>query len=110
MDLIPDILVSNPKRGTSGGEESKEKNNGGEPVSPLDNPKICIITGKKAKYRDPKTMKGYHDKEAFAELRRRLEAGEALYQPNALVDKKKKKLSGSAKKRKVKEEELEKSK
>lgn len=35
----------------------------------------CVITGKKARYRDPKTMLGYHDIEAFQELRRRLENG-----------------------------------
>ncbi len=39
---------------------------------------ICVITGKKARYRDPKTGKGYHDLAAFKELRRRLTAGEKL--------------------------------
>ena len=37
---------------------------------------MCIITGKKARYRDPKTMLGYHDLAAFKELRRRLASGE----------------------------------
>ncbi|KAL7543534.1 hypothetical protein ACHAXR_012809 [Thalassiosira sp. AJA248-18] len=36
----------------------------------------CIITGKIARYRDPKTMLGYHDIGAYKEIRRRLEAGE----------------------------------
>lgn len=43
-------------------------------------PTECVITGKKARYRDPKTMLGYHDMAAFKELRRRLEAGESLDQ------------------------------
>lgn len=38
----------------------------------------CVITCKKARYRDPKTKKGYHDLEAFRELRRRYDAGEPL--------------------------------
>ena len=38
--------------------------------------KKCFITGKVAKYRDPKTKHYYHDKDAFKELRRRLDAGE----------------------------------
>jgi hypothetical protein len=37
---------------------------------------LCVITGKKARYRDPKTMLGYHDLEAFQELRRRWNSGE----------------------------------
>jgi len=36
----------------------------------------CIITGKIARYRDPKTMLGYHDLDAYKELRRRVESGE----------------------------------
>jgi len=43
-------------------------------------PTECVITGKKACYRDPKTMLGYHDSAAFQELRRRLNAGEPLDQ------------------------------
>jgi len=38
----------------------------------------CIITGKKARYRDSLTGKGYHDKEAFKELRRRHKNGDSL--------------------------------
>jgi hypothetical protein len=40
----------------------------------------CVITGKKARYRDPKTNFGYHDLLAYKELRRRLDAGERLEQ------------------------------
>ena len=42
------------------------------------NPTVCVITGKTARYRDPKTGHGYHDVAAFRELRRRLEANEFL--------------------------------
>lgn len=38
----------------------------------------CIITGKKARYRDSLTGEGYYDKEAFKELRRRHKSGESL--------------------------------
>jgi YL1 nuclear protein/YL1 nuclear protein C-terminal domain len=41
---------------------------------------VCIITGKPARYRDPKTGKGYFDSAAFQELRRRHEAGISLDQ------------------------------
>lgn len=63
MDHIPDILAK-------------------KPVAPKRKqvPTECVITGKKARYRDPKTMLGYHDAAAFKELRRRLYAGEPLDQ------------------------------
>ncbi len=38
----------------------------------------CIITGKIAKYRDPKSMLGYHDITAYKELKRKLESGEIV--------------------------------
>lgn len=38
--------------------------------------RTCAITGKPAKYRDPKTLLYYHDAAAFKELRRKFEAGE----------------------------------
>ncbi len=41
---------------------------------------LCVITGKKARYRDPKSGKGYYDSNAFKELRRRLAAKETLDQ------------------------------
>ena len=40
----------------------------------------CVITGKKARYRDPKTNLGYHDLAAYKELCRRSDAGDALGQ------------------------------
>jgi vacuolar protein sorting-associated protein 72 len=63
MDYVPDILSRKhvaPKK----------------PKVPTE----CVITGKKARYRDPKTMLGYHDIEAFKELRRRFNKGEPLDQ------------------------------
>ena len=41
---------------------------------------VCVITGKPAKYRDPKTGKGYYDTAAFKELRKRHDAGVSLDQ------------------------------
>jgi YL1 nuclear protein/YL1 nuclear protein C-terminal domain len=41
---------------------------------------VCVITGKPAKYRDPKTGKGYYDTAAFKELRKRHDAGVPLDQ------------------------------
>ena len=35
----------------------------------------CAITGKEARYKDPQTLIGYYDSEAFKELRRRNDAG-----------------------------------
>ena len=70
MDHVPEIFVrphmDEKKRQLL--QEQVRKNN------------ICVITGKIAKYRDPKTGKGYHDLAAFKELRRRLSAGEKLEQ------------------------------
>jgi len=72
MDFIPDILVSWRHKIE---EDTKERRG---PKSCRDD--RCIITGKIARYRDPKTGKTYHDVTAFKELRRRLEAGEPLEQ------------------------------
>ncbi|KAL3945299.1 MAG: hypothetical protein SGBAC_000647 [Bacillariaceae sp.] len=41
---------------------------------------FCVITGKPARYKDPKTNLGYFDLAAFKELRRRMEAKEPLDQ------------------------------
>ena len=49
-------------------------------------PTVCVITGKKARYRDPKTMLGYHDIAAFKELRRRFNSGEKLDQRKKKFD------------------------
>ncbi|KAL3756651.1 hypothetical protein ACHAWU_002554 [Discostella pseudostelligera] len=46
--------------------------------TPERNHEKCIITGKIAKYRDPKSMLGYHDIEAYKELKRKLESGEIV--------------------------------
>jgi hypothetical protein len=43
-------------------------------------PAVCVITGKPARYRDPKTQLGYYDSAAFQELKRRHEAGQPLDQ------------------------------
>jgi YL1 nuclear protein/YL1 nuclear protein C-terminal domain len=37
---------------------------------------LCVITGKPARYRDPKTLMGYYDLAAFKELRRRFDNNE----------------------------------
>lgn len=59
--------------------------------------RACVVTGKKARYRDPKTMLGYHDLDAFRELRRRLEAGEPLDQRKADIKREKEKEKPKAK-------------
>ena len=41
---------------------------------------ICVVTGNRARYRDPRTGRGYFDAAAFRELRRRHEAKEPLDQ------------------------------
>lgn len=64
MDAVPDILVQQPSKG---------------PL-PRPRPVYCAITGQRAKYKCPKTHKGYYDLAAFTELRRRLAAGEPLDQ------------------------------
>jgi YL1 nuclear protein C-terminal domain/YL1 nuclear protein len=42
---------------------------------------VCAITGKRAKYRDPKSGLGYYDIAAYRELRRRYEANELNLDP-----------------------------
>ena len=65
MDHIPNILQRRRSLSTSSSEQQSKQ------TKPL-----CIITGKVAKFRDPKTGHGYFDIEAFRELRRRYEAKE----------------------------------
>lgn len=60
MDAVPEILTR-PRT-----------------APPTPEPLVCVITGKPAKYRDPKTKMGYFDSKAFKELRRRLAAGEPM--------------------------------
>jgi hypothetical protein len=63
MDAVPKILIPN--------EANKPR-----PVTPT----YCVITGKRVRYKDPKTKMGYFDLAAFKELRRRYDAGEPLQQ------------------------------
>jgi len=70
MDHVPEIFTRSQeaKHSTVSIDERKKVN-------------MCIITGKVARYRDPKTMKPYHDLAAFKVLRKRFEAGESLEGP-----------------------------
>jgi len=70
MDHVPEIFTRNQesKNPTAAIDERKKAN-------------VCVITGKVARYRDPKTMKAYHDLAAFKMLRNRFEAGECLEGP-----------------------------
>jgi len=87
MDQLPEILTrrqavarpvtstrsigsSSPKRRRMNSTTSETETTTTKPE------KKCFITGKVAKYRDPKTKHYYHDKDSFKELRRRLDAGE----------------------------------
>jgi len=89
MDHLPDILTrSHPKKAgvadTSTTIRSPRKRRADSAASQEGSsspdiekePTKCVITGKVARYRDPKTMMGYYDLDAFKELRRRLDAGE----------------------------------
>jgi len=67
MDFVPKIFTGNQVIGNSTLEMEKRKK-----------ANTCVITGKTARYRDPKTKMGYHDLSAFKELRRRSEAVEPL--------------------------------
>ena len=68
MDHVPRILT------TQGGSSSRSR------ITSPTAPTLCVITGHRAKYRDPKTGMGYYDATAFRELRRRHAAGEPLDQ------------------------------
>ena len=50
------------------------------PSKPVLRPKLCIITGKPAKYKDPLTGQPYATVEAFKVIRSRLAKGEQLKQ------------------------------
>jgi hypothetical protein len=63
MDHVPEILTRQEKRA---------------PPKPC--PIMCVITGQRARYRDPRTGQGYYDAAAFRELRQRHAAGEPLDQ------------------------------
>ena len=96
MDQLPEILTrrqavarpvtstrsigsSSPKRRRMNSTTSETETTTTKPE------KKCFITGKVAKYRDPKTKHYYHDKDAFKELRRRLDAGEIKIPKPAVV-------------------------
>ncbi|KAL3817750.1 hypothetical protein ACHAXA_010970 [Cyclostephanos tholiformis] len=91
MDHLPEILTrghtsysvghsasyagsTTPTRRRRLGSSSSEASETTQPTPEKKHEK-CVITGKVAKYRDPKSMLGYHDLDAFKELRRRLDAG-----------------------------------
>ena len=89
MDHLPDILTRSQPRKSSIADTStttrsprKRRAESTSSHGISSSPDIekeqtkCIITGKVARYRDPKTMLGYYDLDAFKELRRRLDAGE----------------------------------
>lgn len=70
MDYVPEIFT-----------RSQEVKNAATEIDERKKADVCIITGKVARYRDPKTMKAYHDLAAFKVLRKRFEAGESLEGP-----------------------------
>ena len=78
MDSVPDILTrtstSSSSTITTATDTDTATNQSKE------NKALCVITGKPARYRDPKTNLGYYDVEAFKELRRRVDAKEPLEQ------------------------------
>jgi len=89
MDRLPEILTrrhapsSTPNHSRSGFIRRKSDSTRPDTCASVqeatdDNRTKCAITGKIAKYRDPKTMLGYHDLDAYKEIRRRLEAGELI--------------------------------
>ena len=103
MDHLPEILtrkqttplssfrsnVASPKRRrgnstTSETSESAHTATNAEAITSCE--KKCVITGKVARYKDPKTKQYYHDLDAYKELQRRLESGEIkIPQPRAAV-------------------------
>ena len=103
MDHLPEILtrkqttplssfrsnVASPKRRrvnstTSETSESAHTTTNAEARTSCE--KKCVITGKVARYKDPKTKQYYHDLDAYKELQRRLESGEIkIPQPRAVA-------------------------
>lgn len=99
MDHLPEILTrrqttailssrrssstTSPKRRRLNGETSTSvaQAASSSTVETMKKEKQCFITGKTAKYRDPKTKLYYHDANAFKEIRRRLAAGEIKIAP-----------------------------
>ncbi len=67
MDHVPEIFM---QLKVSSVEQRRR-----QMIDKLKKESVCVITGKEARYRDPKSRLGYHDLAAFKELRRRLDAG-----------------------------------
>lgn len=92
MDHVPEIFTR--------GKTSEEQRT--QVVAKIQKENLCVITGKKARYKDPKTKLGYYDLNAFKELRRRYEAGETLdqriYEESKPPTKDEKELCGSSNK------------
>lgn len=88
MDRLPEILTrqggglakksASSTRKRLSGKDSEQTRSA---AVRTDGPLICVITGKVAKYRDPKTLLGYHDLESFKELKRRQQSGELRLPP-----------------------------
>jgi YL1 nuclear protein/YL1 nuclear protein C-terminal domain len=85
MDSVPKILIKSsnttdlPLNNHHNYQlEKSTSSNKKQHQQQVHDPSLCVITGKKARYRDPKTLAGYFDLAAFRELRRRYEAGETL--------------------------------
>ena len=82
MDRLPEILTRQRSGGLvekSASRKRLREKDTEQTISAAvrsEGPLICVITGKVAKYRDPKTLLGYHDLEALKELKRRRQSGE----------------------------------
>lgn len=66
MDHIPPILRNNNNNNNPDSSSSTKST-----PNSTDSAALCAISGKVARYRDPLTGRGYHDLDAFRELRRR---------------------------------------
>ncbi|KAL9181298.1 hypothetical protein ACHAXT_010103 [Thalassiosira profunda] len=91
MDQLPEILTrksARPRGASTGSPHSsvlspRRKRSASETSAPP-TPEVekkqekCAITGKVARYRDPKTKLGYYDVDAYKELKRRIESGEMV--------------------------------
>jgi hypothetical protein len=86
MDYLPEILTrrqtsssvgySTSKAGSSSPRQRRTASESIEYNQQKKKDEKCVITGKIAKYRDPKSMLGYHDLDSYKELRRRIDSGE----------------------------------
>merc|ERR1712194_754770 len=85
MDHLPDILSQRPTSsgsvdpGSSASGQGRLVGTAPETVASAatcSRRAQCVITGKIALYRDPKTLLGYHDIASYNEIQRRLETGE----------------------------------